>query len=110
MRFKSIYPLLVGPPGSGKGTQAELLATVLLLPRISAGDLLRDAASHDGEFANSIRTRLDAGNIIEDDFVLQMVDRRLDEFDCEHGAILDGCVRTLHQAITLDKLMAKRGG
>lgn len=105
-----IYPLFIGPPGSGKGTQAELLATVLLLPRISAGDLLREAASHNGAFAANIRTRLDAGSIIEDTFVLEMVDRRLNEFDCERGAILDGCVRTVHQAIAFDKLMARRGG
>jgi adenylate kinase len=106
----SIFPLFVGPPGCGKGTQAEFLSSLFLIPRVSGGDLLRRAAASSGAFAARIRAYLDAGRIIEDPFVMHMIDQRLDEADCKRGAILDGCVRTLGQAVTLDRLMARRGG
>jgi len=106
----AMYPMFVGPPGSGKGTQAELLARRLQLPHISAGALLRAAAAQQGSDIAGIRDKLANGEIIKDPFVMELIASRLSQPDCAAGAILDGCVRTLEQAVELDDIMAPRGG
>lgn len=105
-----MYPMFVGPPGAGKGTQAELLAQRLRVPHISAGDLLRATVARGGRQAASIRAKLDNGEIITDSFVMALIESRLSQPDCALGAVLDGCVRTMEQAAALDRIIADRGG
>jgi adenylate kinase len=107
---RAMYLMLMGPPGAGKGTQADLLARRLLLPHISAGNLLRAAAAQDGPRAVLIRQMQADGEIITDAFVMDLISSRLSRPDCAAGAILDGCVRTLEQAVQLDKIVAHHGG
>jgi adenylate kinase len=97
--------LFVGPPGSGKSTQAELLARSSGLPRLSTGDLLRAEAAHDERLAASLA----AGALVEDAAVNRLVERRLEQPDCAAGLILDGYPRTAAQAAFLDGLLARRG-
>lgn len=105
-----MYPILIGPPGSGKGTQAELLANRLHVPHISGGDLLRATAVQAGEQAAVIRAKLDNGEIITDSFVMALIESRLSQPDCRDGAVLDGCVRTSEQAVALDRIISDRKG
>jgi adenylate kinase len=105
-----MYLLFIGPPGAGKGTQAELLSLYTDLPLVSGGDLLRAAAEGEGIFAARIKARLDNGEIITDPFVMDLLMRRLRQEDCRNGAILDGCVRTRDQAVALDRILSQRGG
>jgi adenylate kinase len=105
-----MYPILIGPPGSGKGTQAELLANRLHVPHISGGDLLRATAVQAGEQAAVIRAKLDSGEIITDSFVMALIESRLSQPDCGDGAVLDGCVRTSEQAVALDRIISDRKG
>ena len=107
---ESMYFLFTGPPGAGKGTQAELLSLYTGLPLVSGGDLLRAAASGNGIFAAKIKRRLDNGEIITEPFVMDLIEHRLSRQDCGRGAILDGCVRTKDQAIALDRITRSRGG
>lgn len=105
-----MYLMFIGPPGAGKGTQADLLARRLQLPHISAGNLLRVAAAQDGPRAVLIRQKIADGEIIKDTFVMDLISSRLSEPDCAVGAILDGCVRTVEQAVQLNKITASYGG
>lgn len=95
--------MLIGPPGAGKGTQAEFLSKRLGIPRISGGDLIREAVAAGGEATCEIGEILQAGGIIEGPFATNLIMRRLQQTDCRNGAILEGCVRTLDQAIALDQ-------
>jgi adenylate kinase len=97
--------LFVGPPGSGKSTQAELLARSSGLPRLSTGDLLRAEAAHDERLAATLA----AGGLVEDAMVNRLVERRVAQPDCAGGVILDGYPRTAPQAAFLDGLLARRG-
>jgi adenylate kinase len=105
-----MYPMFFGPPGAGKGTQAELLSRRLHIPHVSGGGLLRAVAAQGGSSAATIREQLASGEIITDSFVMDLIASRLNQPDCASGAILDGCVRTLEQAEKLDEIMASRGG
>jgi adenylate kinase len=105
-----MYPMFIGTPGAGKGTQARLLAQRLHVPHISAGNLLRATAARGGHQAAVIGAKLDSGEIITDSFVMALIESRLSQPDCVLGAVLDGCVRTLEQAVALDRIIADRGG
>jgi adenylate kinase len=105
-----MYPIFIGPPGSGKGTQAGLLARRLHVPHISAGDLLRATSAQSGPQAAVVRAKLDSGEIITDSFVMALIESRLGLPDCRDGAALDGCVRTPEQAVILDRIIAARKG
>jgi len=101
--------VLVGPPGAGKGTQAEFIASHLSVPKISTGDILRANVSAGTELGRQAKSFMDAGNLVPDQVVIDMVRDRLAEADAEDGFLLDGFPRTVPQAQELDKLLADLG-
>jgi adenylate kinase len=100
---------MLGPPGAGKGTQAERLARVRNLPKISTGDILRDAVQAGTEMGLAAKATMEAGNLIGDDVMIGIVQERLDREDARHGFVLDGFPRTVVQASALDRMMEGRG-
>ncbi len=96
--------VLLGPPGSGKGTQGERLAGSLHVPRISTGDILRRNVAQGTELGRKAKTFMDSGGLVPDDLVIAMVADRLREPDARGGFILDGFPRTIAQAEALSKL------
>ncbi|WP_020395458.1 adenylate kinase [Thiolinea disciformis] len=101
--------VLLGAPGSGKGTQAQRLTKLYNIPQISTGDLLRAAVSTGTELGKQAKQAMDAGNLVSDEIVLGMIRERLQASDTENGFILDGFPRNLSQADSLDKLLAELG-
>lgn len=99
---------MVGGPGAGKGTQASLLAHKMGLLHLSSGDLFRDNIKRETPLGKKVKGYLDKGALVPDDLTVQMIDRRLDQPDAEHGVVLDGFPRTRAQAEALDKMLAKR--
>ena len=99
--------VLLGAPGSGKGTQATLLKEKLDVPHISTGDLLRAAVKAGTELGLKAKAIMDAGELVSDDLVLGMLRERLTQPDAAGGFILDGYPRNLAQAEALDKLLAE---
>jgi adenylate kinase len=100
---------MLGPPGAGKGTQAERLAERRSLPRISTGDILREAVQAGTPLGCIARERMDAGRLVSDDVMIGIVEERLAREDARRGFVLDGFPRTVDQATALDRLMADRG-
>jgi len=100
---------MLGPPGAGKGTQAERFAQRHELPKISTGDILREAVHSDTELGRIARATMDAGNLVSDDVMVGIVRERLARPDAQRGFVLDGFPRTVIQAGALDQLMADRG-
>ena len=94
--------ILLGAPGAGKGTQAELLTEKLGIPSISTGNMLREAMANGSELGKQVKTHMDAGQLVPDELVLSLVADRVKQADCENGYILDGVPRTLPQAEALD--------
>ena len=94
--------ILLGAPGAGKGTQAELLVAKLQIPSISTGNMLREAIAKGTPLGTLAKQYIDAGNLVPDDVVLSIVAERVAKPDCENGFILDGVPRTLTQAEALD--------
>lgn len=90
--------VLLGAPGSGKGTQAQCLERDLALPQVSTGDLLRRAVSEGTELGLSAKAAMDAGELVSDDIVLGMIKQRLEDSDAASGYILDGFPRNVAQA------------
>jgi len=99
--------VLLGAPGSGKGTQSEKLVAEFGVPQISTGDLLRSAVANQTELGQKAKTAMDAGELVSDDIVVGMIRERLNEADAENGFILDGFPRSLSQAEALDELLDK---
>ena len=100
--------IMLGPPGAGKGTQAERVALARGIPRISTGDILREAV-HDGTMmGGSVRAVMDRGELVGDDVMIGIVTERLGRPDAANGFVLDGFPRTVTQAAALDTLMAGR--
>ena len=97
--------ILVGAPGSGKGTQAKRIAQVLGVPQISTGDLLRDNVSRGTELGRKAKQAMDRGELVSDQLVCDMVAIRLRQPDCAKGCILDGFPRTVSQAEWLDQYL-----
>ncbi len=98
MRLNIIF---LGPPGAGKGTQAQRICAKLDIPQISTGDILRRAIREGTEIGLKAKSFIDAGQLVPDDVVIAIVDERLKEKDCEKGYILDGFPRTVPQAEAL---------
>lgn len=98
--------VFIGPPGSGKGTQCDLLSDRLSIPHISTGEMLRDLQ---GEDAIMVRAEIDRGRFAPDDFILKMVGERLAKDDCRDGYLLDGFPRTLVQAKAFDVVFTASG-
>ena len=99
----------MGPPGAGKGTQARRIAEEYGLPHIATGDLLREAARGESELGRCAGEYLDRGELVPDELMIEMVDRRLDEPDALRGYLLDGFPRTAAQAEALLMLLPRRG-
>ena len=101
--------VLLGAPGSGKGTQATRLKDQLGVPHISTGDLLRAAVAANTPLGQQAKAVMDAGQLVSDDIVLGMLEERLSQDDARAGFILDGYPRNLAQADALDGLLARLG-
>jgi adenylate kinase len=101
--------VLVGPPGAGKGTQAEFIAAHLSVPKISTGDIFRANVSHGTPLGVEAKRYMDAGKLVPDEVTINMVRDRLAEADAGEGFLLDGFPRTTPQAAALDKLLADLG-
>tara|TARA_B100000029_G_C17551782_1_gene950349 strand:+ start:669 stop:1316 length:648 start_codon:yes stop_codon:yes gene_type:complete len=99
--------LLLGPPGGGKGTQAKLLVKNLNIPQISTGDILRDHVKKETPLGIKAKNFMQNGELVPDDLILNMMEKRLIENDCLSGYILDGFPRTVPQAEGLETLLTK---
>lgn len=97
--------VLLGAPGSGKGTQGERLAAEYGVPQVSTGDLLRNAVADQTELGLKAKQAMDAGELVSDDIVVGMICERLDQPDAENGFVLDGFPRSQSQAAALDDLL-----
>ncbi|MQA23908.1 MAG: adenylate kinase [Micromonosporaceae bacterium] len=101
--------VLVGPPGAGKGTQAEFIAAHLAVPKISTGDIFRANVASGTPLGQQAKRYMDAGQLVPDEVTIDMVRDRLAEADAADGFLLDGFPRTVPQATALDKLLADLG-
>ena len=101
--------VLVGPPGAGKGTQAEFIAAHLAVPKISTGDIFRANVAQGTPLGVQAKQFMDAGQLVPDEVTINMVRDRLAEADAADGFLLDGFPRTTPQAVALDKLLADLG-
>ncbi len=99
--------ILLGPPGSGKGTQGETLQTDLDLPYYATGDILRAAVRDGSELGTSAKEFMDRGDFVPDDVIVGVIAERIDKHEAEDGFILDGFPRTVGQAEALDEKMAE---
>ena len=102
--------VLIGGPGAGKGTQAQLLADRLGLSHVASGDLFRHHMREDTPLGHEAKRYIMAGSLVPDEVTVRMVDERLSEPDAADGVIIDGFPRTRPQAEALDGLLARRGG
>ena len=94
--------ILLGAPGAGKGTQAELLIEQLQIPSISTGNMLREAMANGSALGKQVKQYMESGALVPDDVILSIVAERVQKPDCQNGFILDGVPRTLAQAEALD--------
>lgn len=101
----SIVLILLGPPGSGKGTQAKRLAQEYQVPHISTGDLFRENMALETELGKKVKGVIQAGQLVSDELVLDMLFDRLKRPDCVHGYLLDGFPRTVNQAEALARFI-----
>ncbi|RJQ43447.1 MAG: adenylate kinase [Anaerolineaceae bacterium] len=105
----AVFIVLLGPPGAGKGTQAEIIAQELSIPHISSGDLFRENLKNKTELGKQAKGFMDSGKLVPDEITISMVAERLSRKDCRMGALLDGFPRTPFQAEKLDKILEKSG-
>ena len=98
---------MLGAPGAGKGTQAAKLVEEFATPHISTGDILRAAVKNQTELGKKAKGYMDAGDLVPDSLIIDLMDERLREPDCEKGFILDGFPRTTAQAVALDDMLAR---
>lgn len=105
----SVDIVLLGAPGAGKGTQAEMLSAALGIPAVSTGDLFRAALSERTELGIMAQSFMDRGELVPDEVTVAMVRERLQQPDCAAGVIWDGFPRTAAQAVALDELLASMG-
>jgi adenylate kinase len=101
--------VVMGPPGAGKGTQAERFARDHGIPKISTGDILREAVQDDTPLGREVSTLMSSGQLVSDDLIVGIVRERLSKPDTDRGFVLDGFPRTVAQADALDQLLVDRG-
>ena len=99
----------LGPPGAGKGTQAQWLKDTYGIPQLSTGEMLREAVAKGTEVGREAKSIMEAGKLVSDDVINRIVAERIDQPDCGGGFILDGFPRTIPQAEALDRMLAERG-
>ena len=109
MPDEPIFLILLGPPMSGKGTQASRLSLLLGVPQISSGDLFRDNIKNQTDLGKKAKAFIDRGDLVPDEVTIGMVAQRLSEPDCAEGALLDGFPRTIPQAEELDRILMGLG-
>ncbi len=102
---QALNVIMLGPPGAGKGTQAERLARGRNLPKISTGDILREAVHADTEMGRAAKITMDAGNLVSDDVMIGIVRERLEREDARNGFVLDGFPRNDAQAAELERVL-----
>lgn len=102
--------VLLGPPGSGKGTQADVLTKKMLLPHISTGDMFRAAIKNGTEMGALAKSYIDNGALVPDEVTVGIIKDRVAQPDCADGFLLDGFPRTIAQAQALNDLLAEQGG
>ena len=103
------FIILLGPPASGKGTQAAQLREAIGLPHVASGDLFRENLKNETELGARAKSYIDRGELVPDDLTIAMVMDRLSRPDCAAGALLDGFPRTIAQAEALDRALAAQG-
>ena len=101
--------ILFGPPGAGKGTQAQMLVSEFGMVQLSTGDMLRAAIAAETELGLKAKSIMDAGQLVSDDIMIGMIAERMDAPECANGVILDGFPRTLPQAEALDAMFVEKG-
>jgi adenylate kinase len=104
------YLVLLGPPGAGKGTQAQIVSEKLVLPHISSGDIFRENLKAQTELGKMAKGYMDRGELVPDDVTIAMIRERLSRPDAQNGALLDGFPRTPAQAQALDAMLVDFGG
>jgi adenylate kinase len=106
----SSFIVLLGPPGAGKGTQAEAISARLHLPHISSGDIFRENLKNHTDLGKMADTYINKGELVPDDVTIAMIRERLSRPDCRDGALLDGFPRTPHQAEALTVMLSEMDG
>ncbi|MFP4560274.1 MAG: adenylate kinase [Thiohalorhabdus sp.] len=101
--------VLLGPPGAGKGTQGQMLSQRLGIPQIATGDILRNAVATGTDIGRKAKSYMDAGDLVPDEIMVEIIRERLQEADARNGYILDGFPRTVAQAEALDEMLEAIG-
>ena len=104
-----MYLILLGPPGTGKGTQAKLVAERLGLAHIASGDMFRDAVQQGSELGQRAKVYMDRGELVPDELTIAMLEERTQQPEAQQGVVFDGYPRTLQQAQALSRALARQG-
>jgi adenylate kinase len=104
------YIVLLGPPGAGKGTQAQIISKEMGLPHISSGDIFRENFKNETDLGQLAKVYIERGELVPDDVTIDMIRERLTRPDCQTGALLDGFPRTLSQVQALSEILIDFGG
>lgn len=102
--------ILMGPPGAGKGTQAKILEKKYGLRQLSTGDMLRAERAAGTDLGARVQALMDAGQLVPDEIIIEMIEKRIRDTECARGVIFDGFPRTIPQAEALDAMLSKCGG
>lgn len=97
--------IFIAPPAGGKGTFSNMICSKYNIPHISTGDLLREATYKDNEMGSYIKEQMQLGNLINDEIIFELIEKRIVEDDCKNGYVLDGFPRSIEQAITYEELL-----